>query len=315
MNASRSHRSTERGQVIAIFALALVAIIAMTGLVLDGGSSTVQKRDEQNVADAAALAAAYNYVNTKSTGAATAAAQTVASANGYTHGVNGAVVSISITTGNPSTFIVTVTKPHRNYFSGVVGLSSWDVTATATAIGGQPNVAYGVMPIMFNDDVLDPVTGNGYGPSNVFSYGEPGSGTEDVPQGNLQFNWTVFCPDAGCSGTNADSNTVDGYINNEGNGQKVALSDGLAPLNAGAHTTLFSDMANWIGEEFPVPIVDDAGVMVGWAMFHLTGSVGGSTKELSGYFVSPINPANLGYDDGGGVPLVVTGTYKVQLKN
>jgi Flp pilus assembly protein TadG len=309
MNASRSHPSTERGQVIAVFALALVAIVAMTGLVLDGGSTTVQRRDEQNVADAAALAAAFNYVNYKSTGQATQAARDVASANGYTHLSNQVTVNVDITTGNPNWFTVTVTKPHRNYFSGVVGFSSWNVTATATAIGGQPNVAYGVMPIMFNQAVLDGNEGT------VRSYGEPGSGTQDVPQGNAQFNWTVFCPDQGCSGTNADSNTVDGYINNEGNDQKVALNDGLAPLNAGAHTTLFSDMANWIGDEFPVPIVDDNGFMLGWAMFHLTGSSGGDTKQISGYFVSPINPSSLGYDDSGGTPTVVTGTYSVELKN
>jgi hypothetical protein len=311
MNATPPRATGERGQVIAILALALVAIVALTGLVIDGGSSTVQRRDEQNVADSAALAAAFNYVNTKSTGQATQAAWDVATANGYNHTAPNTTVNVTITTGNPSTFTVTVTKPHQNYFSGVLGMSSWDVSATATAIGGRPNVAYGVMPIMFNDDVLN----NGFGPTHTLSYGEPGSGTEDVPQGNAQFNWTVFCPDPGCSGTNADSNTVDGYINTEGNSQKVALNDGLAPLNAGAHTTLFSDMANWIGEEFPVPIVDDSGTMLGWAMFHLTGSVGGSTKQLTGYFVSPINPRSLGYDDSGGDPIIVTGTYSVQLNN
>jgi Flp pilus assembly protein TadG len=309
MNATRPRATGERGQVIAIFALALVAIVALTGLVIDGGSSTVQRRDEQNVADSASLAAAFNYINTKSVGAAQQAAWDVAAANGYSHTAPNVTVNVTIVTGNPNTFTVSVTKPHQNAFSGLVGMSSWDVSATATAIGGRPNVAYGVMPIMFNQEVLDG------GEGTVRSYGEPGSGTADVPDGNAQFNWTVFCPDPGCSGTNADSNTVDGYINTEGNSQKVALNDGLAPLNAGAHTTLFSDMANWIGEEFPVPIVDDAGTMLGWAMFHLTGSVGGSTKQLTGYFVSPINPKNLGYDDSGGDPVIVTGAYSVQLTN
>jgi Flp pilus assembly protein TadG len=311
MNATRPHATGERGQVLAIFALALVAIIALTGLVIDGGASTVQRRDEQNVADSAALAAAFNYVNTKSTASATQAAWDVAAANGYSHTAPGTAVDVTITTGNPNKFTVVVTRPHQNYFSGAVGMSSWNVSATATAIGGRPNVAYGVMPIMFNQAVLN----NGYGPTNTLSYGEPGSGTEDVPQGNAQFNWTVFCDDPGCAGTNADSSTVDGLINDKGNSQKVALSDGLAPLNAGAHTTLFSDMAQWIGTEFPVPIVDDSGTMLGWAMFHLTGSVGGSTKQLTGYFVSPINPKSLGYDDSGGDPTVVTGAYSVQLNN
>ena len=64
--------------------------------------------------------------------------------------------------------------------------------------------------------------------------------------------------------------------------------------NAGSHTTLYSDLATYgVGDEFPVPMVDDAGNMVGWAMFHLTGAVGGSTKQISGYFVSPVNPSSM----------------------
>ena len=49
--------------MLVIFSLCLVAIIAMTGLVIDGGMTFVQKREQQNVADAAALAGAYAYVN------------------------------------------------------------------------------------------------------------------------------------------------------------------------------------------------------------------------------------------------------------
>ncbi len=58
----------EDGQMLVIFSLCLVAIIAMTGLVIDGGMTFVQKREQQNVADAAALAGAYAYVNSGFTG-------------------------------------------------------------------------------------------------------------------------------------------------------------------------------------------------------------------------------------------------------
>ena len=47
-----------RGQVIVIFALALVALVAAVGLVLDGGATFAQRRDQQSAADLAALAAA-----------------------------------------------------------------------------------------------------------------------------------------------------------------------------------------------------------------------------------------------------------------
>jgi len=46
------------GQIIVIFALGLVAMIAMVGLVLDGGSTFAQRRGQQNAADLAALAGA-----------------------------------------------------------------------------------------------------------------------------------------------------------------------------------------------------------------------------------------------------------------
>ncbi len=45
------------GQIVVIFAVALVAIALMVGLVVDGGMAFFQRRDGQNDADLAALAA------------------------------------------------------------------------------------------------------------------------------------------------------------------------------------------------------------------------------------------------------------------
>ena len=70
--------SRERGQVLVIFALALVAIMAMTGLVLDGGSAFVQRRDMQNVSDSAAMAAGYAYSMGGTAGTATSATIVIA---------------------------------------------------------------------------------------------------------------------------------------------------------------------------------------------------------------------------------------------
>ena len=39
--------------------------------------------------------------------------------------------------------------------------------------------------------------------------------------------------------------------------------------------------------------VDDDGNLVGWAMFHLTGSEGSSHKQLLGYFAGPLNPEDM----------------------
>jgi hypothetical protein len=56
MNVDRLHRQT--GQVIVIMALSLVALLAMTGLIIDGGNAYAQQRGTQNAADAASEAGA-----------------------------------------------------------------------------------------------------------------------------------------------------------------------------------------------------------------------------------------------------------------
>ena len=53
---SVNHRHGQRGQALFIFVIALVALIAMTGLILDGGAVFAQQRVAQNGADGAANA-------------------------------------------------------------------------------------------------------------------------------------------------------------------------------------------------------------------------------------------------------------------
>ena len=49
-------RDRSRGQALVIFAVALVALIGMAGLVIDGGNAWAQQRMAQNSADGAAEA-------------------------------------------------------------------------------------------------------------------------------------------------------------------------------------------------------------------------------------------------------------------
>lgn len=298
----------ERGQILVVFALALIAIIAMTGLVLDGGSTFVQRRDQQNVADAAAMAAAYGYAMTGDTGAAATAAQNTAASNGYSNGTGGVSVTVTNAFIDPYwTFTAYVSKPHANNFTGLLGMPSWGVTATATTRAGRPNAAIGPLPIIFNQDAFDE---NGTGNGNDTWYGEPDPGAEDVPVDPDRFNWTEFC-----NNCNADSSTVRELIDNiPTDTTVVSLKDKISPLNAGSHTTLFDGLAAYVGHEFAVPIVNDAGQMVGFATFHLTGSVGGDTKKISGYFVSPANWSALTIIGGGGDGCAC-GSYTVELIN
>ena len=304
-HSSTPERSSERGQVLVLFALALVAIVAMTGLVLDGGSAFVQRRGMQNVADSAAMSAGYAYAMGGDAAAATTAARSTAAANGYTHGVGGVTVNVAMVNSNPSPFFtVTMSGPHANNFAGIVGMPSWQVSTTATAQSGRPNGVIGALPVIFNQKAF---IGNGSG--NEVAYDEPDPGNEDVPTAANKFNWTEFC-----NGCNADSNTVRDLIVTNGGGQAVTLADKISPLNAGSHTTLFDALADKVGKEFAVPVVNDSGVMVGFATFHVTGSVGGSTKQIRGYFVSPMNLASMSIvaNVAGGC---ACGSYVVKLTN
>jgi len=55
---ARDLAADEGGQVLALTAIFLLALVAVAGLVADGGLVMVQRRDLQNVADAAAAAGA-----------------------------------------------------------------------------------------------------------------------------------------------------------------------------------------------------------------------------------------------------------------
>ena len=51
-----AYRRSERGQIVVMVAIGLTAIVAMVGLVIDGGLAFTNRRQVQNAADAAALA-------------------------------------------------------------------------------------------------------------------------------------------------------------------------------------------------------------------------------------------------------------------
>ena len=127
MPTRRHAPQAERGQIIVLFVLAITTIIAMVGLVLDGGDTFAQRRQQQNGVDLAAMAGANAYMNTVGTvavksAAAQAAARAAATKNGFTDGSGGVVLGVSVTLlSGGATVQVGMTKPHPNSFSRVVG--------------------------------------------------------------------------------------------------------------------------------------------------------------------------------------------------
>jgi putative Flp pilus-assembly TadE/G-like protein len=324
-----SARRGERGQILILFVLAIFVVVGVVGLVLDGGAAYAQRRAEQSVVDLAAMAGANVFLNepgdyaTKNA-AAEAAARSIATQNGYTEGVNGATVDVTLANSSTATHVrVDLTGKHNNNFAALLGMPTWDVSVTATAmVADRPNGAIGVMPLLFNEEAFPGAVcdeeATGCTPE---VYQLPGNGNEDVPQDATQFNWTVFC--AGDSGTdcNASSDDVGAIMEGGGNATTVYVDDTIAPLNAGTHTTLLENNGNngsaslieHVGETFPVPIVDDDGNMVGFGYFRLLGVEGSPDRVIRGYFVSPVNAAVFVVDPLGANPTLNTGVYTLKL--
>ncbi|MEA2547769.1 MAG: hypothetical protein QOE42_367, partial [Chloroflexota bacterium] len=158
MNADRHPASGPRGQMLVLFALALSAIVLMVGLVIDGGNALVQRRGAQNAADFAALAGARiiaEYVGGDTVNGTDANVQTaIFNANRDNGGApivfgspngpryvdqNGGLLGFVSTGALPANAAgITVQSKHswRPYFLGIIGVSSWEASAAATAKGG-----------------------------------------------------------------------------------------------------------------------------------------------------------------------------------
>ncbi|MGC8634360.1 MAG: TadE/TadG family type IV pilus assembly protein [Candidatus Limnocylindrales bacterium] len=296
--ATSGHRTDERGQVIVVFALALVALVAMAGLIIDGGGAYAQSRDEQKAADLAALAGANDYLLNSQSASALATAATIATANGYTDGT----VASSCPTSSGRTTVsasldastgkvtVTITAPHSNGFARVIpGNQCWPVTTTATAQAGIPDTATGVAPFMFNvnDFGTDGSPLSQYAdPSKPFTFHHGTSQAGDAPAGPNNMAWTDWSFTANLN-TAIVSDIIDGstVIN-----ETLTFGEYIGQHNNGQHAALFGDVNNappagLLGLNLPVPVVDGNGNFQGWATFHITSADQGG-KSITGYFVS-----------------------------
>lgn len=282
MHPEFADRDRERGQILVIFALALVAIVAMVGLVIDGGSAFAQRRSQQNGSDLAAMAGANTYLLTNSNASTISAAREVSRQNGWEHGVGGVVVNVSIDTSNGAAVTVEVDAPHDNYFGGIVGFDTMDVGTTATAVGGFPDTVEGAAPMIFSIDAFnaDGSPKAAYGNSGApFAFGETNG---DVPTGPGDLAWTNY-------GTgNVNTNTVRQII--QGNlviNKTLTFGEYIGQHNNGNHTALFGEVNSHLaGMDVPVPVVDHNGNFQGWATFHIVSASGGSAKDVVGYFKS-----------------------------
>lgn len=91
---NRLWSQAESGQAIVLLMLALVALIGITGLALDGGGLYFLSRDAQNATDAAVLAATYARCTNASPADVVAAGIAAAAENGFRNGLDGRRVEV-----------------------------------------------------------------------------------------------------------------------------------------------------------------------------------------------------------------------------
>lgn len=300
-------RPSKRGQILPLFALSLVAIVAAVGLVIDGGFTFAQRRAEQNAADLAAFAGANALLSGKD---ATAAALAAAAANGYQHGTRGVTVDVAV---GPKTVQVDVGAPHQNYFAGVVGQGTWQVDVTATALTGIPTKFLGVAPFILSQLVFDPITGLPFQPYTTptdFTH-TTGQGS-DTPLAILNVAWTNL--GTGNVSTSDVKNALDGSapINAD-----LLLNQYIGQSNNGLHNALFDSNSQpsvnttLAGLDVAVPIVGPPipgqttcysaggipdgthtdGCFRGWALFHVVSAAkngSGDDGRITGYFLTGI---------------------------
>jgi hypothetical protein len=142
--------------VLVLFAGALVVLFLIAALAFDLGMTFLERRDQQNAADAAALAGAryvlastsfHSSCGSAGGNAAVVAACAVALANDYDNANPRQNVLVDIPPidgqyqGLPGFIEVHIDATRPSIFAGVIGRTNWDVSASAVA-ADQPGVNY-----------------------------------------------------------------------------------------------------------------------------------------------------------------------------
>jgi hypothetical protein len=170
---SAHHSRDQRGQVLALFALGAVALVLGAAVVVDGGYAFAQRRATQNAADFAAMAGTRMVgvaLTERPPGAGTAAnvelavRETLAANDAQLvsaqyidqdGGSLGSVVGASRVPNGAFGVNVNARTDWRPFLLGVIGITDWASSATATARTPGRSIGGGVMPVGVQDSTFD----------------------------------------------------------------------------------------------------------------------------------------------------------------
>ncbi len=214
-------RRDQKGQILVIFAGAMIALVALCAVVVDVAWYWTSNLKMQRAADAAALAGVVWLPGNQ--GQASIAARNEAAKNGYTDGVGGVTVTPIFDLTNPRRLKVSVSGPVGTLFARAVGINSWPAARTAKADYvlpvpmGSPQNYYGVG--FYEGLVTNTVNASGYTPCGTATWDATctGSVATAAPTGG---QWT---PSSGTiqASINSDNNI---YATENTNGEKQQFS-------------------------------------------------------------------------------------------
>ena len=143
-------KTSEKGQALILIVLAIVGLLGLTALAVDGGVAYSDRRQAQNTADAAALDAALAKVRGGDVTTIVNEGLARAASNGYNN--DGTTNTVNVYnpptsgpyTGNSAYVQVVVTTHVRTYFGPIVGIPSVtnEVQAVARVVPSTPGYLY-----------------------------------------------------------------------------------------------------------------------------------------------------------------------------
>jgi Flp pilus assembly protein TadG len=276
------------GQILVIFALSIITLLGFAGLAIDGGSMFAQQRDQQTASDLAALAGANDFLINNSETTAETRARAVAQANGYLHASGGTVVDVVVTAAAGASVKVTITALHQNMMAGLLGMPTWTVTTTGTALAGFPDTAHGASPFIFSSLA--------FGDDGTPLYQAPTCLRHETgPRGDAPVVADAFAfTNYGTGSVNVQQLT-EMMIGDPGIDKTLKIGDYIGQDNNGIKGGAFPDVNTYLaGRDVPAAVVDARGMFAGWSTFHvISADRTGMPKTLCGYFMSAFESARL----------------------
>jgi hypothetical protein len=298
-----NHKKYEKGQALIIIVFAIVGLIGITGLTVDGGRTFADRQSAQSSADAAALGAALAKVRGQDI---TARALGIAATNGYVNNTTHDTITVtnppgpgckgeaSVYAGDSQYIHVMIVTNVDTYFAPVIGIPQTHNCVEATARGttnfaGSPAYGLGITTLKPNGHSLDftgsgPVTIEG----GITSNGDldlSGSGDVIVTQGMRVFgtldistsgDWTIGGNTwvNGFDQTGSGSFAASGGFFDNGNFKAKNLTVGGAFSIADTTPTISGTVTPWLPPTQPTIL-----------------SASTSTTLLTDPFINPSKPS------------------------